>query len=429
MSYIDIMVLLLTGIWAYITLIVLPQKRKSIWDKIVGFVSILGIYTAVLFVQNYPIFGMPVAATIEMLGSLVLVGIFTKGMIWKNFVIMYLTTQFSNVFLALITLVSPSINQLYSVLVFKDGKIEIATYVLLLVVESIITFLVEMAICKILKPDILSRRKVYMMMTVVVILISVVGSSLNREVVKGLSGNEKQSLYVFLAIFVIVWLVALNFIGYIYGLSEKKRIKKRKELLNKLSQDTYDHYNALAKTNQELHNFFEGVRNRSRVVDEKKIYADYVNQLGELVQEKYDFSLSGCLAVDSILYEYSCKAKKQGIGFSVIVEPFYNLPISEQNMAAMIECLMEKAFAGTRKMSCITMDVRMRNGMLIMIFSVLRNARAKNHSWNIELVEDLVEMHNGVVHITSEKDEEVVSLFIPNTETEIDKSYARLNQS
>ena len=90
----------------------------------------------------------------------------------------------------------------------------------------------------------------------------------------------------------------------------------RRALIEKLADDNYNHYRDLARSNDELKILYSRTNMFRDVSDRDKIYAEYVNNLEAGARDRYEFSLSGCLAVDSLLYEYSEKAKTAGVSFS-----------------------------------------------------------------------------------------------------------------
>ena len=225
-------------------------------------------------------------------------------------------------------------------------------------------------------------------------------------------------LVAFWITFMIIWLLVLNLIAYIYNRAEKKRVMNRRALIEKLADDNYNHYRDLARSNDELKILYSRTNMFRDVSDRDKIYAEYVNNLDSGARDRYEFSLSGCLAVDSLLYEYSEKAKTAGVSFSAVLEPFELLPISMQDAAAIVEYLMEGVFArvtgGRRSDAWIMLDWRMRRGMMIIVLAYHGAEKKRFSRRNIEFVRDIVSMHYGVVQTIREDEEDQIRLFIPS---------------
>lgn len=408
----------------------IPFKRDGIWIRLSLLLVIFGLETCVLLIQRFGVAGKFAATILELLGHFILVGIYCKGIIWKNYLIFYIVMQCANILMAIETAIIPSFAAVYKVLLVRDGQVNLFSYVLMVSVKAVETYLVAHVFRKLMKPEVLSGANVYRTMTL--ILMTLVGflSSVSHEIMdenRLAYGGSSMFLVTFWIAFTIIWLLVLNLIAYIYNRAEKKRVMNRRALIEKLADDNYNHYRDLARSNDELKILYSRTNMFRDVSDRDKIYAEYVNNLEAGARDRYEFSLSGCLAVDSLLYEYSEKAKAAGVSFSAVLEPFELLPISMQDAAAIVEYLMEGVFArvtgGHRSDAWIMLDWRMRRGMMIIVLAYHGAEKKRFSRRNIEFVRDIVSMHYGVVQTIREGEEDQIRLFIPsqndnNKETE-----------
>ena len=284
-----------------------------------------------------------------------------------------------------------------------------------------VSFLFALLVRKIMKPEILSGANVYRVMTFILITAVVLMNPLGRGITDwNRAAYDGGVIFIlgFWTIFTIIWLLIFNVIAYVYNRAEKRRIRSRRALIEKLADDNYSHYRDLARTNDELKVLYGRTSRFRNTYDREKIYADYVSNMGTAARDRYEFSLSGCLAVDSLMYEYSKKAKSAGISFSAVLEPFERLPISMQDAAAIVEYLMEGVFArvtgGHRSDAWIMLDWRMRRGMMIIVLAYHGVEKKRFSGRNIEFVRDIVSMHYGVVQTIREDEEDQIRLFIPS---------------
>ena len=403
------------AIWA------IPFKRERIWTCFSLLLISFGMEACVLLIQRFGVAGKFAATILELLAYFSLIGIYCKGIIWKNFIIWYVVTQFGNILMAIETALIPSFAAVYQAMIARAGRMKLLPYMLLIVINIIGNYLMAKVARKLMKPEVLSGANVYRTMTLILMTLIVFFGSISHEIM-----DEKRLVYAhshlflvaFWIAFTIIWLLVLNLIAYIYNRAEKKRVMNRKALIEKLADDNYNHYRDLARSNDELRVLYSRTSMFRDVSDRDKIYAEYVNNLEAGARDRYEFSLSGCLAVDSLLYEYSEKAKTAGVSFSAVLEPFELLPISMQDAAAIVEYLMEGVFArvtgGHRSDAWIMLDWRMRRGMMIIVLAYHGAEKKRFSRRNIEFVRDIASMHYGVVQTIREDEEDQIRLFIPS---------------
>lgn len=408
----------------------IPFKRDGIWIRLSLLLVIFGLETCVLLIQRFGVAGKFAATILELLGHFILVGIYCKGIIWKNYLIFYIVMQCANILMAIETAIIPSFAAVFELLFVRAGQVNLLAYVLMISVKAVETYLVAHGFRKLMKPEVLSGANVYRTMTLILMILVGFFSSVGHEIVdekRFVYADNRMPLVAFWITFTIIWLLVLNLIAYIYNRAEKKRVMNRRALIEKLADDNYNHYRDLARSNDELKILYSRTNMFRDVSDRDKIYAEYVNNLEAGARDRYEFSLSGCLAVDSLLYEYSEKAKAAGVSFSAVLEPFELLPISMQDAAAIVEYLMEGVFArvtgGHRSDAWIMLDWRMRRGMMIIVLAYHGAEKKRFSRRNIEFVRDIVSMHYGVVQTIREDEEDQIRLFIPsqndnNKETE-----------
>lgn len=399
----------------------IPFKRDGVLIRLSLLLSLFVLELGVLLIQRLGVVGKFAATIMELLISFILIGIYGKGIIWKNFIVWYVVTQCSNIWMAIQTAIIPSFATVYAALLLRDGHIELFPYLMLVGTNVIGTYLLGLLSRKIFKPEVLSGANVYRAMTLILMtLIVLLGSALHEIIDEKKPEYHGNNLFLFgfWIAFTIIWLFVLNLIAYIYNRAERERVRNRMELIEKLANDNYKYYRDLARSNDELRVLYSRTRMFRDWSDRDKMYAEFVNNMETETRDRYEFSLSGCLAVDALLYEYSEKAKEKGIRFSAVMEPFSQIPVSEQDAAAIVEYLMESVFVsvagGNNCDSWIMLDWRMRNGMIIVVLAYHSAVKKHFSGRNIEFVRDIVSMHYGVVQTVSESGEDQIRLFIPS---------------
>ncbi len=398
-----------------------PFKKNGILVRLSFWLVTFLLELCVLLIQRAGVTGKFAATAFELLTNFVLIGVYCKGIIWKNFIVYFVTTQFSNIVMAVETILFPDIGAVYSAMVARRGHIDPVAYIVLVAVNMVVAWLNALLVRGILKPEILSGANVYRAMTLILMTFIVLLGSLGHEFVDEMKtehGGDSLFLIGFWIGFTIIWILVFNVIAFIYNRAEKHRIRSRKALIAKLANDNYKYYRDLARSNDELRVLYSRTRMFRDWSDRDKMYAEFVNNMETETRDRYEFSLSGCLAVDALLYEYSEKAKERGIRFSAVMEPFSQIPVSEQDAAAIVEYLMESVFVsvagGNNCDSWIMLDWRMRNGMMIVVLAYHSAVKKHFSGRNIEFVRDIVSMHYGVVQTVSESGEDQIRLFIPS---------------
>lgn len=447
-----------------------PFKKKGILVRLSFWLVLFLLELCVLLIQRAGVTGKFAATAFELLTLFVLIGVYCKGIIWKNFIVYFVTTQFSNIVMAVETILFPDMGTVYSAMVVRGGHIDPVAYIVLVAVNVVAAWLNALLVRRILKPEILSGANVYRVMTLIIMTSIVLMGSLGHEFVDEMKtehGGDSLFLLGFWIGFTIIWILVFNVIALIYNRAEKHRIRSRKALIEKLANDNYSHYRTLAQTNDELRVLYDrtdrfrhmmgggqsdegrshagGAGDIMEAVpagrkDDDRIYAQLMENADAGVRNRYEFSLSGCLAVDSLLYEYSEKSKNSGISFSAVMEPLDDMNVTEPDAAAIVEYLLEDAFAGMKrqkrreqdsslKKAWIMLDVRVLNGMMLFVISSnVGQGNLKGRFYDrfcekiqerfyeeaqMDILTDIAAGYHGVVQRINTDGEKQVRLFIP----------------
>lgn len=444
-----------------------PFKKNGILVRLSFLPATFLLELCVILIQRAGVTGKFAATAFELITHFMLFCLYGKGIIWKNYIVWIVTTQCVNIVIAVWTVIVPAWGTIYAVMILRDGYIEPVQYILLVVVNVSVSLLLAHLARKIMKPEILSGANVYRVMTFILITAVVLMYPLGREIT-----DENRAAYdggvIFLLgfwiIFTIIWLLIFNVIAYVYNRAEKRRIRSRRALIEKLADDNYSHYRDLARTNDELRVLYDRTdRFRHRMgggqsdeqqthgssskksvpagrKDDDRIYAQLMENADAGVRDRYEFSLSGCLAVDSLLYEYSEKSKDSGISFSAVMEPLDDMKVTEPDAAAIVEYLLEDAFAGMKrqkgreqdsllKKAWIMLDVRVLNGMMLFVISSnVGQGNLKGRFYDrfcekiqerfyeeaqMDILIDIAAGYHGVVQRINKDGEKQVRLFIP----------------
>lgn len=222
------------AIWA------IPFKRERIWTCFSLLLISFGMEACVLLIQRFGVAGKFAATILELLAYFSLIGIYCKGIIWKNFIIWYVVTQFGNILMAIETALIPSFAAVYQAMIARAGRMKLLPYMLLIVINIIGNYLMAKVARKLMKPEVLSGANVYRTMTLILMTLIVFFGSISHEIM-----DEKRLVYAhshlflvaFWIAFTIIWLLVLNLIAYIYNRAEKKRVMNRKALIEKLANE------------------------------------------------------------------------------------------------------------------------------------------------------------------------------------------------
>lgn len=387
----------------------LPYKRKKA-GVIVMLAMNLVFYVCVQHMKEVDGIGPLLAPIIEMAFSFVSLGLFTKGIIWKNYLIFFLTVQCCNVGTVAASLIFKSCAQ--AVADAALGKYDNIQGIIIVAVASVLmTIPTGWLFKRLLHPEVHDRERLYKIIVMVLIVGNVAEYFFRINFSNYLDGiTDKRTLIGILSqLFMMVGLVlTLNVAAGIYNRSERKRIQREKALLESLAAENYDHYQKLADENRELQEL--GKNHSAQAV---KQYAEKLRKYG---QELSGFPLSGNMTMDAILCRYSRDAAKQGVRFDAVVEPLLDIPVSEMELISIFEYLMRamyNAVCEEQNSRWMSVKLRFRNGMMLLI--VEGNASQLNRSREdrrcIRLVREMTENHSGV--LTQTKD--TVQVFIPST--------------
>ena len=387
----------------------LPYKRKKI-SVVVMFALNLGFYVCVQHMKEIGGVGLLFAPLLDISFSFVTIGLFTKGIIWKNYLIFFLTVQCCNVGTVAAFLIFKSCAQAMADAALGNYSnvqgIAIAT-----VASVLMTITMGCLFRRLLHPEVYDRERLYKTIDIVLVIGNVAEYyfRINFSNYLKLVTDKGTLIGILSQLFMTVGLVlTLNVAAGVYNRSERKRIQREKALLESLAAENYDHYQKLANENRELQ---ELGKNHSTQAVRK--YAEKLRKYG---QELSGFPLSGNMTVDALLCRYSRDAAKYGVQFDAVVEPLLDIPVSEVELISIFEYLMRamyNAVCEEQNSRWMSVKLRFRNGMMLLI--VEGNASQLNRSREdrrcIRLVREMTENHSGVLIQTKD----TVQVFIPST--------------
>ncbi len=389
----------------------LPYKRKKS-GVVVMFAMNLVFYVCVQHMKEIDGVGPLLAPIIEMTFSFVTIGLFTKGIIWKNYIIFFLAVQCCNVGTVVASLIFKSCAQ--AVTDAALGKYDNVQGIIIAAVASVImTIPMGWLFKRLLHPEVYDRERLYKIIAMVLI----VGNEAEyyfriyfSNYLKNIT-DKKTLIGILSQLFMTVGLVlTLNVAAGIYNRSERKRIQREKSLLESLAEENYNHYQMLVCENRELQKL--GENHSAQAVEE------YARKLRQYGQELSGFPLSGNMTIDALLCRYSREAARQGMRFDAVVEPLLDIPISEVELISIFEYLMRvmyNAVSGEPYGRWMSVKLRFRSGMMLLIVegNASQPNRRREDGRNIRLVREMTENHAGV--LTQEKGK--VQVFIPSTKT------------
>ena len=160
-----------------------PFKKKGILVRLSFWLVLFLLELCVLLIQRAGVTGKFAATAFELLTLFVLIGVYCKGIIWKNFIVYFVTTQFSNIVMAVETILFPDMGTVYSAMVVRGGHIDPVAYIVLVAVNVVAAWLNALLVRRILKPEILSGANVYRVMTLIIMTSIVLMGSLGHEFV------------------------------------------------------------------------------------------------------------------------------------------------------------------------------------------------------------------------------------------------------
>lgn len=380
-----------------------PYKRKK-YEVVYMVVILVGMYMLVQGCIKTGGVYMIAAPVIEAFSIFLSVAIFTKGSIWKNTFVTYLTVECANVSMFIITLLLDRAGKVVKDIAYGEYKDSIG---IILVELPIVVAAVPWGILwkRVFKTDIYDRDKIYKIIDLLIMPCLIIGflSSRNFAQYVDIHMTNNEFVAIVLEILLAVGFAGmLNVAAMIYNRTEKKRVEQEQKLLDRLLLDNYEQYRHVAEENFKL----------------QEIYAESENSNKRMLKDNmYSFPLTGSITIDAILYRYCCMADERNVQMSAVVEPPERMPIDELEFASMLEYVMDMMFTN-EKFSAdggwVSADVRCRSGMMIMIAENNRdiNLRVgyKKRKADMRLIRDIAELHSGTVERTETK----VIIFIPS---------------
>ena len=388
----------------------LPYKRKKM-SIIVMFAINFAFYVCVQHLKEMGGAGNLAAPLADIAFSFVTIALFTKGVIWKNYLVFFLSVQCCNIGTLLVVLIFKACAQI--MVHVTEGIYTSAPAIATAAAASVLmTIPMGLLFRHLLKPEIYDRERLYKCISIILIIGNVAEYYFRGYVdryLRRVTGKDRLTAVLSMGFMTAVLVLTLNVASAIYNRSERKRIQREKSMLESLVAENYSHYQRLADENHELMKLGKNYN--------KQAVREYAEKLRQYGQKLDSFPLSGNMTVDALLCRYSREAAKQGVRFDAVVEPLLDIPVSEMELISIFEYLMRAVYNAIfeeQNSRWISVKLRFRNGMMLLMVegSTGRLNSSREDRRCIRLVREMTENHFGVLTQT----ESGIQVFIPNTQ-------------
>lgn len=390
----------------------LPYKRKKI-SIIAMFVLNFVFYVCVQRLKEKGGAGNLAAPLADIAFSFVTIALFTKGLIWKNYLVFFLSVQCCNVGTLLVVLIFKACAQTMTRI--TDGIYNSVQGIVIAAAASVLVVIpMGLLFRHLLHPEIYDRERLYKCISIILIIGNVleyyfrvyVDNFLRRE-----TGRDRLMAVLSMGFMTACLVITLNVATVIYNRFERKRIQRETTLLESLAAENYSHYQMLADENHELRILRENHSGQA-----VRAYAEKLRECG---QELGGFPLCGSMTIDALLCRYSLETAKKDVRFDAVVEPVLDIPVSEMELVSVLEYAMRAVYHavgclhGSRWMS---VKLRFMNGMMLLM---VEGSISQTDFWRedrrcIRLVQEMAENHSGVMNLTRDG----IQVFIPNAEAD-----------
>ncbi|MBE5954300.1 MAG: hypothetical protein E7257_09150 [Lachnospiraceae bacterium] len=400
MTYGDVIVAIVYAMQMMIcSLFALPYKRSKKHIPLLILLTFLEYYILKIATLSESWYWF--AYVEEFLGTVVILALFNSGNIWRNFMISWVNFQVANILIAIEGALASYYINVESVIIFGASGHDkyIFVEIILMLANSMFGLFISK---KIFKHEYDGDGKIYKyIVAIIVILGTMIGLNKSKMIVEARNG-VRGNINVFVIYFSVIlsFVVIMYIVGYFYNISERKRLLKEKEELKGIIKNNYVQYEYVVDSNKKLEFYKDELKN-SEVADDFNLST---------------LSLSGNIALDSLLASYDVASKESNITFEICVAPITNDIERDMKIVAIMDNLMKLAinFCKTvEKDKWISLGIRQDSYNIIIKLEFSKHTSNVLKAKELKFVHKIVALSAGAINIDNQDREACINILLP----------------
>lgn len=327
--------------------VALPLKRKKV-HLLYVFPIIFVWYIGVVYFSKTDNLWW-VAYLLESFGALLIISYCDTGNVWRNYIMVWLNFQISNVIFTLLSTILRLLQVGSSYILVYEGNSIFGMIVEAVVVCSI-TYITACVLRKITKKNYDGDGRIYQILFWVLQLIGTISGYIRKHMIQDYKNTHilgtDSDMYIYLFICMGTILTG-NVLIYVYNRLEIVRLKKIKTELQTVLSNNSKQYRELARKNNRLATVKENIEQYKENLQaegfDKTI--EYFDELCADEDAMPMLPLSGCVAVDAILSTYYKQYHACGMVFEFHVEQLTQMNMTDIDAAVLFDNLLKMAKA------------------------------------------------------------------------------------
>ncbi len=366
-----------------------------------------------------------IAGYYEILGTFVLLCLFTSGHVWRNYTILICAFMALNALTGVLISFSPNLSKSYAGYIVNENiALNDSVWLTLILVFS--GFIVSVIMSKFIKKEYNGTSKVYMIFVLAYSVLGIAQVVYKQNTMFDALENGGIRHAVKL-VYIVMGVTSLYLLALLYYHFEKKRMDKENTKLEAYINDNMTRYKELVADNEKLSKVKNEIIDYTKELDEGKNQA-YKEELKSLAGEVSNIALTGNIVIDALIKDSYEKGKDEGVKFEIIPG---NVSFDKDKIissATIVEnmLLIAKDFAKESKNKWIYLSFRQNGDMLLVKTEFSKNHRDKlsvcksilikptEFMQRLKLVKSVAESMCGTVSIVNKDDEGSISVLLNN---------------
>ena len=325
------------------------------------------------------------AYIIELVILIVCTGFFSYGNQWRNFFIVWINFQCTNLIYSIIGIIIKYVTGKHSS-VFIRASYGVKQVVLEMIVIVAISFPVCRLMNSLFSKEYYGDGKLYKIFLVVIYTYGSASGILKRILINEAAKVDYTDYKTVMLIYVVSIasiVTAVYILGSIHGYVEAKHLHKVNVQLGELIQSNYRQYQEVTQNNAALKSVkieLDKYQQNVSSISADDILKEYANELKDS-QESLQQSLSGSLAVDALISNYSTLAKEKGIVMECCIAPLYFDLDRDMKLTAVLGNLFEVALESCVKASTkpwINLNIRKNSDNIVIKMEYSKSVDTKS---------------------------------------------------
>ena len=364
-----------------------------------------------------------IAGYYEILGTFVLLCIFTSGNVWRNYTILICAFMALNALTGFIISFSGRLSESYAGYIVNES-VDVVDSIWLTLILVFSGFIVSVVMSKFIKKEYNGTGKVYMIFVLAYSVLGIAQLVYKQNTMFDALENGGIRHAVKL-VYIVMGVTSLYLLALLYYHFEKKRLAKENVKLAAYINDNMARYEELVADNEKLSKVKNEIIDYTKELDESKDQA-YKEELKTLAGEVSSIALTGNIVIDALIKDSFEKSKNEGVRFEIIPG---NVNFDKDKIissATIVEnmLLIAKDFTKDAKNKWIYLSFRQNGDMVLVKAEFSKNHRDKlsvsksillrptEVMQRLKLVKSVAESMYGTVSIANKDDEGSISVLL-----------------